>query len=236
VTLGLLVLTALVVVLAAFVQGATGVGFALVVAPVVGTFAPQLLPASLLVLMIPLNLYVAWHERHALDRSGALWITAGRTFGTLGGLLLLTTVPGGALNVLIGGATVLAALATLLAPSFEPGPRAFVVAGAVTGVTETATGIGGPPLALVYQHRPAAILRSTVALCFVVGETISLVILFAAGRVTPEHFRVAFLLIPGLALGAVLSRIVHHRLNGRLLRAFVLIFAVVSGTVVLLRG
>jgi hypothetical protein len=49
-----------------------------------------------------------------------------------------------------------------------------------TGVTEAATGIGGPPLALVYQHQPMAVMRFTAALCFLVGEAVLLMLLPSA--------------------------------------------------------
>jgi uncharacterized membrane protein YfcA len=231
-----LVITALVVLTAAFVQGSTGLGFALIVAPVVGLIDPLLLPVLLLVLMIPLNSYVAWRERHALDGGGAGWISAGRTAGTAGGLWVLVAVPASSLNLLIGASTALAALATLLAPSFLPGRRALLAAGAVTGVTETATGIGGPPLALVYQHRPAPVLRSTVAVCFLVGEIISLALLAATGKVDARQLEVALLLVPALVAGALLSRSVHHRVDGPLMRSLVLGFALISGAVLILQG
>lgn len=233
---GLIAVTALVVAIAAFVQGSTGLGFALIVAPVLGIFEPVLLPVLLLVLMIPLNLFVAWRERKFVDRGGAGWITVGRFAGTLGGLWVLAAVPMTKLSVLIGISTVVAALVALIAPSFRPGRVAFVAAGVFTGVTETSTGIGGPSLALVYQHRPAPVLRSTVALCFVVGEIFSLGLLAADGQVHASQFQAALLLIPALALGAFTSRWVHHRVDGPMMRGFVLTFAIVSGTVLLLRG
>ena len=224
------------VAVAAFVQGTTGVGFALIVAPIVGLLAPTLLPVCLLVLMLPLNVYVAWRERAALDRSGAGWIMLGRLVGTFGGLWILVVLPASALNLLIGAATILAATATLALPSFRAGRQSFIAAGLVTGVTETATGIGGPPLALVYQHHAAAVLRSTIAFCFLVGELISLATLAVAGHTTATQFVTALLLVPPLALGAILSRHVHRRIDGRVLRAFVLAFAIVSGAVLLFRG
>lgn len=233
---GFLVVTALLVLVAAFVQGSTGLGFALIVAPVVGLIEPALLPVVLLVLMIPLNVYVAWRERHALDTGGAGWITAGRVVGTAGGLWVLVAVPAGGLSLLIGGSTVLAALASLFAPSFVPGRGALVTAGAVTGVTETATGIGGPPLALVYQHRPAPELRSTVAVCFVLGEVISLGLLGVTGKVDAHQLFTALLLVPALGIGALLSRAVHHRVDGPLMRTLVLGFALISGVAVLVWG
>jgi uncharacterized protein len=221
---------------AAFVQGTTGVGFALIVAPVLAFIAPELLPVCLLALMIPLNLYVAWRERAALDRSGAAWITAGRFLGTFGGLWLLAALTSSQLQILIGALTILAAAATLVAPSFTPGRRVFAAAGVVTGVTETATGIGGPPLALVYQHQAAATLRSTLAICFLLGQLMSLALLAAAGRVTSAQFETALMLTPALAIGAMLSHWIHGRVGGRALRAFVLIFAVASGALLIVRG
>ncbi|MCI2423533.1 sulfite exporter TauE/SafE family protein [Saccharopolyspora sp. K220] len=232
-SVGVLGLMALVVAVAAFVQGTAGVGFALIVAPVVGLVEPSLLPVFLLALMIPLNLYVAGRERGSLDKLGAGWITAGRFVGTFGGLWVLVAVPVAQLNLLIGGSTVLAAVVTLIAPKFTPGRGAFLAAGAITGVTETATGVGGPPLALVYQHRPAAVLRSTVAVCFIVGECISLVVLLSTGRVGLHQLWLALLLLPALVLGAGLSRYVHHRLDGPLMRLSVQLFAIVSGVVLL---
>ncbi|MBE3075900.1 MAG: sulfite exporter TauE/SafE family protein, partial [Actinobacteria bacterium] len=91
-------------------------------------------------------------------------------------------------------------------------------------------------LALVYQHRPAPVLRSTVALCFVVGEVLSLGLLAANGQVHASQFRAAFVLIPALAFGALTSRWVHHRVDGPVMRGVVLTFALASGAVLLLRG
>lgn len=231
-----LLLLSAVVAVGAFVQGTTGLGFALILAPVLAIVSPGLVPVTVLALMVPLNVYVAWRERRALDWRGAGWITAARFAGTFGGLWILAALSAKGLAIAIGAATILASVATLAAPSFAPGPKSFLVAGLVTGVSETATGIGGPPLALVYQHRPAAMLRSTIALCFLVGQLVSLALLALAGRAHVHELFAALLLLPALALGAFASRAAHHRVGGRGLRAFVLAFAIVSGAVLLLRA
>ncbi|MFF3917581.1 hypothetical protein ACFYZB_29605 [Streptomyces sp. NPDC001852] len=43
----------------------------------------------------------------------------------------------------------------------------------------------------------------------------------------------ALLLLPALAAGAGLSRLAHRRLDARKMRAFVLVFALVSGVVLM---
>lgn len=229
----MLAVLALTVAVAAFVQGTSGLGFALIVAPVAGLLDPGLLPVFVLTSMIPLNLYVAWRERHSLDLRGARWITAARLTATPAGLALLWVVPEGDLGTVVGAATVLAAVVSLIVPGFVPGRGAYVGAGVVTGLTETATGVGGPPLALVYQHRPPAELRATVAVCFLVGEVASLALLFATGRGRAADMGWALLLLPALAAGAWLSRLVHQRVDAKRMRAFVLAFALVSGMVLI---
>ncbi|MFG3248867.1 sulfite exporter TauE/SafE family protein [Streptomyces sp. NPDC048187] len=230
----MLAVLAVAVAVAAFVQGSSGLGFALIVAPVAGFVDPGLVPVFVLASMIPLNLYVAWRERASLDLRGAGWITGARLAATPAGLALLWLIPERDLGLFVGVSTVLAAVVSLAAPTFAPGRAAYVGAGAVTGLTETATGVGGPPLALVYQHRPPAELRSTVAACFLVGEVASLVLLFATEKAAPAELGRAALLLPATAVGAWLSRLVHHRLDARRMRLFVLVFALVSGLVLML--
>ncbi|MGH3451674.1 MAG: TSUP family transporter [Haloechinothrix sp.] len=230
----MLALLAITVAIAAFVQGSSGLGFALIVAPVAGIVAPSLLPVFLLAVMIPLNFFVMWRERSELDLRGASWITAARLVATPCGLVLLVGIPDHQLGLLVGAATVLAVVVSILAPSFTPRRGAYLGAGAVTGIIETATGVGGPPLALVYQHRPPAELRSTVAACFLIGEIASLGLLMSVGQAEPEQLWPLLPVLPALAVGAWLSRLTHHRIDATRMRFFVLTFALVSGGALML--
>ena len=227
-------LIAAVVFISAFVQGSTSMGFALILVPVLALMQPDMIPGALLYLMLPLNAYVALRERRDIDFHGAGWITFGRLFGTFAGLLVLLILSSYWLNMVVGISTILAVAASLLAPEFTPGRKALTLTGLVTGITETATGIGGPPLALAYQHAPVSRLRSTVALCFLVGEIISLVVLVASGSIGFKHLEFALWCSPALLAGMLDSHLVHARLNQRALRLGVLLFAAVSGVVVIL--
>lgn len=218
---------------AAFVQGAVGIGFALIVGPVMGFLWPELIPVSLLLLMLPLNVYVGLREYRAIDWKGVAWVSLGRLPGALAGVWILVLISAGSLGQLIGAATVIAVLVALWAPVFQPGAGSCLAAGVVTGVTETATGVGGPPLALLYQHQPGPILRATIALCFLVGQIVSLALLAAAGQYNDKQLLLALLLLPPLLLGSLASRLVYHRVDARRLRLGVLWFALLSGLILL---
>lgn len=230
------VIIGITVAISAFVQGSTGMGFAMVSAPVVSLIDPSLIPVMLLVLMIPLNFYVGWRERVGIDWRAVKWISVGRFAGTFLGLWILLIVNLHQLALLIGWSTVLAAVVALLAPAFDPNRTGLGVVGLVTGITETSTGVGGPPLALALQHKPGVTLRSTVAVCFLIGEIISLILLWIMGQISPAVMSWTLAWLPFLAVGSWASKFVHHRLDGKLLRYLVLGFAIVSGIVVIIQA
>lgn len=122
-------LLAAVIGIAAFIQCAAGMGFALIVVPVCSLVEPALLPAVVLMLMVALSAYVAWRERSALDLSGVGWITAGRLPGTLVGLWILAVASGRPLELFIGASTIAAALLALATPKFTPGRATLVGVG-----------------------------------------------------------------------------------------------------------
>lgn len=235
-SIAVFVLLGVTVFVAAFAQGSAGMGFAMIAAPVVSLVDPTLIPVMLLVLMIPLNAYVGWRERGDLDWRGVKWISLGRFLGTFIGLWILVVVSVYQLSLLIGISTVVAAVVALLAPAFDPNRPGLAAVGLITGITETSTGVGGPPLALAYQHKSGPTLRSTVAACFLVGEVISLVVLGIGGQIDGGTLLVAASLLPFLVLGSFVSKFTHHRLDGPVLRYLVLSFAIVSGIVVILRA
>lgn len=235
-SVGAFLLIGITVLLSAFVQGSTGMGFAMIAAPIVSLLDPSLIPVMLLVLMIPLNFYIGWRERGALDWRGVKWISVGRFAGTFLGLWILIVINLHQLGLLIGWSTVLAAVVALLAPAFDPNRSGLAIVGLVTGITETSTGVGGPPLALAYQHKSGPTLRSTVAVCFLVGEVISLIVLGISGQIDSKSLLISVVLLPFLAAGSFISKFVHHRLDGPLLRYVVLGFAIVSGIVVIIQA
>lgn len=231
-----LALLSVAVALAAFLQGSIGVGFALLMSPLLSLLEPALLPVGVLVLMLPLNCYVAWRERQRIDFRGASWITAGRVVGTAGGVWVLAALSASALNIFVGLAILAAVLVTLAMPRFDPGRTSFVAAGLVTGVTETATGVGGPPLALVYQHQLPSVMRPTIAACFLVGELVSLLVLVVSGSTSALHLLSSLQLMPALLVGMLASRFMHHRINAGVMRGFVLAFSSAAAVLLLAKS
>jgi uncharacterized membrane protein YfcA len=224
------------VVAGAIVQGSVGFGMNLVVVPVLALVAPDALPAVAVMLGIPIGAAMARHELHAVDRRGVAWIFTGRVPGTLVGTAIVVAVSSGTLEVLVGIAVLLAVAMSLAAPPIPVRPATMAAAGAVGGITGTAAGIGGPPLALLYQHHEGPVIRSTLAASFLLGTALSVTTLAIAGEVSWSQVALALVLAPATIIGSRTARRAARFLDAGYVRPAVLTFAAVSATVVIVNG
>ncbi len=222
--------------LGAVVQGSVGFGLALVVVPAMTLVSPEALPATVLLLTMPVASVMAARERHAIYAPGLVYLLSGRLSGTLGGVGLLLLVPDDYLSVLFGSLVVVAALASSSNPNIDLSNRIRVGGGIVSGVMGTAAGIGGPPLALIYQNREGQEIRATLAVAFAMGTAISLLVLALAEKVGLDHLLLALELLPALLLGLWGAGFTAKLLSGRWLRPALLLFAAVSGFAAVLLG
>ena len=227
----LLVATTLVAVAAA-VQGALGFGFSLVAAPALALLDPLLVPGPVLVLLLVLTVGTCLRERAWVDRTGAAWVITGRLPGTLLGVVGLALLPASVL-ALGFAATILAGAALAgLGMVVSRRPATLVATGTLAGLMETTASIGGPPVALAYRTAAPAVARSTMSLIFVVGASLSLAGLGVAGRFGVAEATSAALLVPGVAVGLVVSSPLRRHVDAAVLGRAVLAFAVVSAVVV----
>jgi len=234
--IAIIVIISLAVAIGAVIQGSIGFGYALVAVPALVLILPWSVPVTPLLLALPMTVLMSASEWHSIDFRGFFLITAGRLLGTVAGVALLVFAPGGSLSMLVGLLILAAALASFLRPTFEVRNSTRLTGGIASGVVGTVAALGGTPLALVYQDRSGAELRSTLSISFVVGIAMSLVGLGLAGKVEGRHFALAMELLPGMLVGLWASRWVVKRLDERWLRPAVLAFAAVAGVVIVLLG
>lgn len=227
---------AVVVVAGAVVQGSIGIGFGIVLVPALAVAAPAALPATPLMLALPLTALTARRERGAIDRSGFPLLLLGRVAGTALAVLLLLALHESALEILFGSVILGVVALSLARPRVPFTPVSRLVAGAASGLFATAAAIGGPPAALLYQQRPGPEVRATLGLLFLFGTVISIGALGIAGRLALDHLVLAVLLLPAMVIGFALSKPVARILDAGALRAAVLVFAAAGGLFAVVRG
>ena len=218
------------------VQGSIGFGYALVAVPAMVLLFPWAVPVTPLLLALPMTLLMSAREWRSIDLGGFALITGGRLVGTVAGVVLLVVAPKGYLSVLTGLLILAAALGSFFRPGLKVNDGTRLAGGLASGVVGTVAALGGTPLALVYQDRSGAELRSTLAISFVLGIMMSLVGLALAGKVEGRHAVLALQLLPGMLAGLWASRWVVERLDERWLRPAVLAFAAFAGVVIVVLG
>jgi hypothetical protein len=228
-----IVVITLVVAAGACIQGAVGFGLGLLAAPVLALYDTDLVPGPLLFVMVPFTLLVARRERSALDFRGIRWAFVGRVPGTIAGSLAVASLPEGGLAVLFGSLVLVAVALSVAGWTLHPTPGTLVTAGAASGFMGTATSIGGPPMALVYQRRSGPELRATLAAYFVVGASFSVLALAVVGEFGGRDVRLGLVLLPGMLAGYAVSGAAVKVLDRGYTRAAVLGFAALSSIVLI---
>jgi uncharacterized membrane protein YfcA len=112
----------------------------------------------------------------------------------------------------------------------------LVAAGAASGFMGTTTGIGGPPMALLFQKHRGPDLRASLARFFGIGSLVSLIPLMLFGQVHLADLGRAAVLVPGGLVGFVLSKHVARRLDHGYIRHAVLAVSATSAVIVLVRA
>ncbi|AYJ47896.1 sulfite exporter TauE/SafE family protein [Rhodococcus sp. P1Y] len=227
------VVVALAIFFASCMQASIGFGMGMLAAPIVAIVDPSLVPGTLIMLAILVSTLVLVREGGSLDLSGASWALAGRIPGTIAGALLLVLLPERGLALMLAGVVLFGIALTSFGWIPLPRKRNLVVAGAASGLLGTATSIGGPPMALVWQRNTGAKLRSTMSAFFLVGSIMSLAALAVAGAVDRHTALLFVLLAPATILGYVLSRFVNRVMDKRRLRLTAITVSTIGAVVLI---
>lgn len=196
---------AVMVFVAALLQGLGGMGFAMVSAPLAVLFFPELVPAPLLVLGAFLALLGMLRERSEIDWPDASWLLGGRLLGSLVAGATLSILPTTLFSTLFAILILTGVTFSLSGWRVEPTHRNMALAGLTSGVMGTITSSGAPPFALVMQHIAPARVRATISVVFLVGAIFSLVVLAFVGLFGWREFWLGLALLPVMVVGFIAS-------------------------------
>lgn len=227
------VVVALTVLVGATIQGGIGFGMNVVSVPVIALIAPEVLPVAAIIFGIPISIAMVRHERASVDAAGMAWVVGGRIPGSALGAWVVTVVSTTGLQLVIGGLVLAFVVLSTAAPPIPLRRSTQVAAGVVSGVTGTSAGIGGPPVALLYQRQSGPVVRSTLASTFLVGTFLSLGALLVSGSIGRDGVVVGVACAPLVLAGTRLGRRMHDLLDQGWLRPAVLVFSAVSALLVL---
>ncbi|WP_216093967.1 sulfite exporter TauE/SafE family protein [Jiangella alba] len=231
-----MIVLAVAVFLGAAVQGAIGLGLGLLAAPVATLLAPELMPGTLLWLSMLLPVFTLAREWAHVDWWGLRWAFAGRVPATVLGAWIVSVSSPRVLSVVVGLVILLAVALTVRTIRLPMRRGVLAAAGTVSGISGTATSIGGPPLALVYQGERGPLVRSTLAVYFLIGAAFSLVALAVVGELGRTQTVSALWLMPAMVAGFAAASTLRAVADGGRLRPAVMVVCAVSAVTLIVRA
>jgi uncharacterized membrane protein YfcA len=221
--------------LGAWVQGGVGFGAALVTAPLLALIDTRFVPGSITVATTVLNLFIIRaSQADTFDRQ-VRWSVGGLVPGTIAaGAILLALDPRG-LGIAIAVMVVIAVVLTGSGWAVHKTPATLFGAGIASGFMGTVSGIGGPPVALLYQHEPGRVLRATLPRYFLVGGTITLATLVVVGKLGGSELLRTLVLVPGMLIGVAGSGWLAGHVDRRTARPFILTLSAIAGVSLLVK-
>nr|WP_236567909.1 MULTISPECIES: sulfite exporter TauE/SafE family protein [unclassified Nocardiopsis] len=213
---------ALALVCGAVVQSTVGLGLGLVAAPVVSLLDPTLMPGALLVTVIVLPVLTLLQEWRHVDWRGIAWGLPARLPGTVLGVWVVAVLEPRALAGAVGAMVLVAVALSVWSLRVRLTPVSLVAAGALSGFAGTATSVGGPPMALLYQYEEPARVRATLAAFFLLGGAVSLAALALGGQMDARTAVVGASAAPFVGAGFLLGTALRRRVNAAWLRAAML--------------
>lgn len=226
---------AAVVFIGAWVQGSIGFGLAVVAAPLLVLIEPDLVPAPLILNGLLLTLLVAYRERRSIDAGSIRWTILGSVAGTGIAAAVLRVISAYGFTILFSILVLLAVGLSTLGLAVPPTRRNTLIAGGLSGFMGTASSIGGPPVALLYQNSPGPRFRGTLSAYFCTTGVMALLALAGVGKLGTDELALALPMLPGLVIGYALSGFTARILDRRSLRPAVLILSAISAAAVLVR-
>jgi uncharacterized membrane protein YfcA len=216
-------------------QGAVGFGSNLVAAPLLVLLDESFVPAPIVVASLLLNLQMIRREGSGAFDPTVKPAMVAQVPGAIGAGLVLVALPERALSLLFAALVLIAVGVSAAGWHLRPTRRTLVGAGLAAGFMGTISGIGGPPVALVYQRSSGPTLRATLSRFFLVGGLVSLVVLGASGTIDGGSLRACLVTIPASLTGFAVSAPIARRLDKGSVRPVVLVLSSLAAAAVLAR-
>ncbi len=224
-----MLLASLVILIGAFIQTSIGFGLAIIAAPVLFFIDPAYVPAPITISALCLSILNTLRYRQGIALRGLKFAIIGRVPGSLAGAALLIFIDKNLLALWIGISVLAAVAVSMTSLRWQPTSARMMLAGFMSGFMGTSSSIGGPPMALLWQHQEVNLIRANLAAFFTISCVISLVILLPTEYMGWYHLQLSLPLLPATVLGFYIAQRTAHRLPHGMIRTGSLILCSVSG-------
>ena len=223
------------IILGAITQSAIGIGFG-IPAGILVLLEPSMVPSCIILMGSFLALSNAMLSYKDIIKVDLIYSFTGRVIGSILAMPLIFLTLGTDYYLIIFG--VLLLIATYLSAkkwNIVATKKNITIAGTASGIMGTLTGIGGPPMAIVYQNSSAPKVVATLNMFFGIGALFSVLLFVYFDLINLPEVMKSIYLAPGLVIGTYIGRrgIVRKFVN-RNLKNLIIAVCFISALVIIL--
>ena len=223
-----------IIIIGAITQSAIGIGFGIPACFLV-LFEPSMVPGCIVLMGTFLAFSNAFLSYKDIITNDLIYSFSGRIIGTIISVPLISLTIGTKSYLIIFGVLLLITV-FLSAKNWNviATKKNITIAGACSGFMGTLVGIGGPPMAIVYQNSSAKNVVATLNMFFGIGALFSVFVLAYIDLINFVEVMRCILLAPGVLIGLILGRqtFVKNYVNMNL-KKIILIVCFISALIVL---
>lgn len=225
---------AMAVVLGTILQRLSGAGYGMILAPVMVLAAPDWVPGTILLVGLVAGLGSILAARDAIVVRDLVPGFSGRLLGAIVAASVASFVVGSAALPVVVACIVLLAVALSVAGfSLAITPGSLFGAGFTAGIMGTLTGIGAPPMAILYSTVDTRRSAATQNAFFGFGMAVSIIALAVVGLIRAPQLAFAASLAPLVPLSLLIARPLAKSVERGSIRPWALGLATVSALTLL---
>lgn len=229
------------ILLASFIQGITGFGFALIAVPLLSLFIPEIRNITPIIVIYSFltNIIIIYNSRHYINLKKILPLVIFGIIATPIGTCTLLYVKVDTLKIIIGSIITITAFAMFKNFKFKIKNQSvsYGIVGLLSGFLNGSTGLSGPPvvLFLTNQNTDKEVFRANLSFYGIATNIFAITIFILEGIVTTSVFNFALLYLPALIIGVLSGIKISTKINEIIFRkltiyliAFLGLYTVIS--------
>ena len=225
------------IVIGAITQSAVGIGFGIPACFLI-ILEPTMVPSCIVLMGTFLAFSNAFLSFKDIIKDDLIYSFSGRVVGTFISVPLISLTIGTKSYLIIFGLLLL--ITVFLSAkkwSIAATKKNVTIAGLCSGFMGTLTGVGGPPMAIVYQNSDSKNVVATLNMFFGIGALFSVLVLTYIDLINFREIMRCLLLAPGIITGIILGRqkIVKDYVSINL-KKLILIICFISAIIVLVQA
>lgn len=224
------------ILLGSIVQTTAGMGFAMVSVPMLALISLDFVPGPTIFVNLFLTALMLGDGKSAVVRQEMTILLPAILVGTVLGAVVLAYVPVEIVGVFFALLVLFSVVVTFIVKVQCLTASGLIIGGIAAGLMGTASGIHGPPQAVIYQHEPIQKIRATLALVFLIAYTLPLLALAFSGEFNIALAVTGLLLLPGLLLGFQLGKRARQQVSQSRARMTTLSIASASAVILLVKS